>query len=197
MPGRAAQVVVGLGNPGPDYRHTRHNLGHRVVDALGERLRARFRVRGPATVAEVAWEDIPLFLAKPFAYMNVVGPVVARLLGTLGLTPAALIVVHDDLDLPFGRVRIRHRGRSGGHNGVRSLIAALGTEAFRRVKIGVGRPDTRDEVVDWLVTTPFTRDEEAALPAIVDRAADATLDLLATGTGRDPGPEPPGPGSGP
>ncbi|HSE94474.1 MAG TPA: aminoacyl-tRNA hydrolase [Methylomirabilota bacterium] len=192
MPARAAQVVVGLGNPGPEYRHTRHNLGHRVVDVLGERLQARFRARGPATVAEVVWEDTPLFLAKPFAYMNVVGPMVARLLGILDLTPAALVVVHDDLDLPFGRVRVRHQGRSGGHNGVRSLIVALGTEAFRRVKIGVGRPDTRDEVVDWLVTTPFTRDEEAALPEIVERAADAALGLVATGAVRDPGPGPAG-----
>jgi PTH1 family peptidyl-tRNA hydrolase len=179
MPDRAAQVVVGLGNPGPEYRHTRHNLGHRVVDLLAEHLQGRFRARGPATVAEVAWQGTALFLAKPFAYMNVVGPAVTRLLRILDLTPTALIIVHDDLDLPFGRIRVRHQGRSGGHNGVRSLIAALGTEAFRRVKIGVGRPGTRDEVVDWLVATPFTQDEEEALPEIVERAADATLGLVA------------------
>jgi len=190
MPGRAAQVVIGLGNPGPEYRDTRHNLGHRVVDVLAERLQGRFRARGPATVAEVAWQDTPLFLAKPFAYMNVVGPVVVRLLWTLDLTPGALVVVHDDLDLPFGRVRVRHQGRSGGHNGLRSLIAALGTEAFRRVKVGVGRPGTRDEVVDWLVTTPFTRDEEQALPEIVERAADAALGLVAdAGEAGDPDPD--------
>src|SRR5262245_14321736 len=108
--------------------------------------------------------------------MNVVGPSVARLLDLLGLEPAALIVVYDDIDLPFGRVRVRHQGRHGGHNGVRSLIESLGTETFRRVKVGVGRPAGKDEVVDW-VLTGFLPDEQEALPGVVERAADAVLEL--------------------
>jgi PTH1 family peptidyl-tRNA hydrolase len=171
------QVVVGLGNPGPTYRETRHNLGHAVVDRLAERLGGRFGRRGPAVVAETGWVGEPLFLAKPAGYMNVVGPVVGQLLADLGLDPAALVVVYDDLDLPYGRVRRRHRGRHGGHNGVRSLIEALGTEAFRRVKIGIGRPESKDEVVDW-VLTEFTPAEREALPGVIEQAADAVLDLL-------------------
>jgi PTH1 family peptidyl-tRNA hydrolase len=171
--------VVGLGNPGPTYRETRHNLGHAVVDRLAERLGGRFRRRGPAAVAETEWAGEPLFLAKPAAFMNVVGPVVGHLLDDLGLGPAALVVVYDDLDLPFGRVRRRYRGRHGGHNGVRSLIEHLGTEAFRRVKIGIGRPASKDEVVGW-VLTEFTPAEQEALPGVLEQAADAVLELLAS-----------------
>lgn len=181
------QLVVGLGNPGPEYRDTRHNVGQLVVDELGRRLAARFRVRGPAAMAEATWAGETVHLAKPLSFMNLVGPGVARLLRRLDLGPAALLVVHDDLDLPLGRVRVRHQGRPGGHNGVRSVIEALGTEAFRRVKVGIGRPGTRDEVVDW-VLTPFTREEREVVPAVVARAADLVLDLLA---GAPPPPVPP------
>jgi peptidyl-tRNA hydrolase, PTH1 family len=173
------QVVVGLGNPGPTYRETRHNLGHAVVDRLAERLGGRLRRHGAAVLAEAEWAGERLVLAKPDGFMNVVGPAVGRLLGDLGLGPAALVVVYDDLDLPFGRVRRRHRGRHGGHNGVRSLIEALGTEEFRRVKIGIGRPASKDEVVDW-VLTEFTPAEREALPGVLEGAADAVLDLLAS-----------------
>jgi peptidyl-tRNA hydrolase, PTH1 family len=172
------QVVVGLGNPGPAYRDTRHNLGQAVADRLAERLHGRFRLRGPAHVAEVTWAGERLYLAKPVSFMNVVGPSVARLLRLLELEPSSLIVVYDDIDLPFGRVRVRHQGRHGGHNGVRSLIESLGTEAFRRVKVGVGRPTSKDDVVDW-VLTGFLPDEREALPDVVERAADAVLELAA------------------
>jgi PTH1 family peptidyl-tRNA hydrolase len=173
------QVVVGLGNPGPTYRETRHNLGHAVVDRLAERLGSRLRRHGPAMLAEAEWAGERLVLAKPDDFMNVVGPAVGRLLGDLGLGPAALVVVYDDLDLPFGRIRRRRRGRHGGHNGVRSLIEALGTEEFRRVKIGIGRPASKDEVTDW-VLTGFTPAEREALPGVLEQAADAVLDLLAS-----------------
>ena len=177
MPPRP-QLVVGLGNPGPEYRDTRHNVGQAVLDRLARRLHCRFRTRGPAVVAEGDWAGAPLYLAKPIAFMNVVGPGVARLLRQLRLDPSALIVVYDDLDLPFGRVRIRQKGRHGGHNGVRSLIEALGTEAFRRVKLGIGRPVTKDEVVDW-VLTKFSAAEREAIPQVLDRAVEAVLHLAA------------------
>jgi PTH1 family peptidyl-tRNA hydrolase len=172
------QVVVGLGNPGPAYRDTRHNLGQVVADRLAERLHGRFRLRGPAHVAEVTWAGDLFYLAKPLSFMNVAGPSVARLLRLLELEPSALIVVYDDIDLPFGRVRVRHQGRHGGHNGVRSLIESLGTEAFRRVKVGVGRPASKGEVVGW-VLTGFLPEELEALPGVVERAADAVLELAA------------------
>jgi PTH1 family peptidyl-tRNA hydrolase len=172
------RVIVGLGNPGAEYGETRHNLGQRVVEVLAARLGARFRLRGPAHVAEAAWQGAPLHLAKVVSFMNVSGPPVARLLRLLGATPAALVVVYDDLDLPFGTVRTRLRGRHGGHHGMESILTTLGTQEVQRVKIGVGRPATRDEVVDW-VLTGFSDEERKALPAVLERAADAALRLAA------------------
>ena len=172
------QVVVGLGNPGPAYRETRHNVGQAVLDRLAERRPGRFERRGPAHVATIDWGGGPLYLAKPVAFMNAVGPAVAGLLRDLDLPPAALIVVHDDIDLAFGRVRVRHKGRPGGHNGVRSIIETLGTDAFRRVKVGIGRPATRDGVTEW-VLSPFPPEERDALPAVIERAANAVLELAA------------------
>jgi PTH1 family peptidyl-tRNA hydrolase len=174
-----ASIIVGLGNPGLAYAESRHNVGQMVVDALAARLGGRFRPWGPALVAKVQWWGVPLYLAKPTTFMNAAGPNVAWLLRNLSLDPSALIVVHDDMDLAFGRVRVRHKGRHGGHNGVRSLIEALGTEAFRRVKVGIGRPESREAVIDW-VLTPFTPEERVALPPIVERAAEAALGLLGT-----------------
>jgi peptidyl-tRNA hydrolase, PTH1 family len=176
--GPLPRVIVGLGNPGTAYRGTRHNVGHRVVEELATRLDAHFRLRGPAHVAEGVWQGVPLQLAKLVSFMNVSGPVVARLLRLLDATPDRLVVVHDDLDLPFGTVRTRLRGRHGGHHGMESILASLATQEVRRVKIGVGRPATRDEVTDW-VLTPFSDEEREALPGVIERAADATLGLAA------------------
>lgn len=178
-----SQLIVGLGNPGPEYRETRHNIGQTVVDHLAHRLGRRFRLRGPGVVAESEWGGQSLYLAKPVAFMNEIGSSVVRLLRSLDLDPPALIVVHDDLDLGFGRVRVRQKGRHGGHHGVRSVIDALGTEGFRRVKVGIGRPQRKEAVVDW-VLTPFSPDERLALPALVERAANAALALAASATKR-------------
>jgi peptidyl-tRNA hydrolase, PTH1 family len=171
-----SRVIVGLGNPGSEYRETRHNLGHRVVEALAERFQASLRLRGPAQVAETVWQDAPLHLAKLVSFMNVSGPSVVRLLRLLDATPDRLVVVYDDLDLPFGTIRIRQRGRHGGHRGMESVLTTLGIQEVRRVKIGVGRPATRDEVVDWLLTS-FSAEERDALPGVIERAADAALAL--------------------
>lgn len=173
------QLVVGLGNPGATYRHTRHNVGHAVVDALATRLGCRYHVRGQAALAEVRFGGSSLYLAKPVAFMNVIGPSVARLLRELDLDATQLIVVYDDLDLVFGRVRTRHKGRHAGHNGVRSLIEALGTDQFRRVKVGIGRPATKAHVVDW-VLSPFTPEERDALPEIIERTGDVVVELVAS-----------------
>jgi PTH1 family peptidyl-tRNA hydrolase len=177
----SSRVIVGLGNPGTEYRETRHNVGHRVVEELAERLGARFRLRGPAQVAETPWNGVPLYLARLVSFMNVSGPPVARLLRVLDVLPQQLVVVYDDLDLPFGTVRTRQRGRHGGHRGMESILATLGTQEVRRVKIGVGRPATRDEVVDW-VLTPFSDEEREALPRVIQRAADAALALAGAGS---------------
>ncbi len=134
------QAIIGLGNPGPEYRDTRHNVGQRVVDGLARRIDARFARAGAHQVAEGRWGGESLYLVKPGCFMNVTGPAVARLCLALRLGPPDLVVVFDDLDLPLGKVRVRMKGSAGGHNGMHSLIEALGTSELRRVKIGIGRP---------------------------------------------------------
>jgi PTH1 family peptidyl-tRNA hydrolase len=172
-----ASVVVGLGNPGPEYRETRHNIGQRVLDALARRLRASWRSEGQAMVARGHWRGEPVALVKPTAFMNVSGPVVDAVLRRLGAGPADLVLVYDDIDLPLGTVRVRMRGGHGGHNGVRSVLETLGTEEIRRVKVGIGRPDDKDQVPDH-VLAPFEPAERPAVEAAVDLAADRVLGLV-------------------
>ena len=176
-----AQAIVGLGNPGPEYRATRHNVGQRVVEALARRLRARFAREAGHQVARGRWQGETLYLVKPGSFMNVSGPAVARISRKLRVGPAALVIVFDDLDLPLGKVRVRMKGSAGGHNGVQSIIDALGTEEFRRVKVGIGRPAApgtrRDHVVDH-VLSPFYPDELDAIDAAVTEAAEQALKLV-------------------
>jgi PTH1 family peptidyl-tRNA hydrolase len=176
-----AQAVVVLGNPGPEYRNTRPNVGQRVVDALARRVHARFEREGAHSVARGRWQGEMLYLIKPGSYMNVTGPPVARLARRLHLEPADLVIVFDDIDLPLGKVRVRLKGSAGGHNGVRSLIEALATDALRRVKIGVGRPgrpgEDRDRVSDH-VLSPFYPEEHEAIAAACEEAADQVMKLV-------------------
>jgi PTH1 family peptidyl-tRNA hydrolase len=176
-----AQAVIGLGNPGPEYRNTRHNVGQRVVDALARRIHARFERKAGHAVAHGRWQGEPLYLIKPNSFMNVTGPPVARLARKLQLGPADLVIVFDDIDLPLGKVRVRLKGSAGGHNGVRSLIEAFGTDVLRRVKIGIGRPgrpgEDRDQVSDH-VLSPFFPEEHDAIAAACDEAAEQALKLV-------------------
>jgi PTH1 family peptidyl-tRNA hydrolase len=176
-----AQAVVGLGNPGPEYRNTRHNVGQRGVHALARRIHARFERDGAHAVASGRWQGEPLYLIKPGSFMNVTGPPTARLARKLGLGAADLVVVFDDIDLPLGKVRVRQSGSAGGHNGVRSMIAAFGTDELRRVKIGVGRPGTpgedRDRVADH-VLSPFEPEEHEAVARACEEAADQVMKLV-------------------
>jgi len=171
------RVVVGLGNPGPEYRDTRHNVGQRVLDLLARRLRASWRRDGSAVVARGQWRGEPVRLIKPISFMNTSGPVVAKALRRVEAGPADLILVYDDIDLPLGIVRLRMKGSHGGHNGVRSVIEALGTQEITRVKVGIGRPDQKDDVPDHVLTS-FERDEVPAVDAAVAEAAERVLDLL-------------------
>ena len=164
-----AQAIIGLGNPGSEYRETRHNVGARVLDALAKKLKVRFLRSGGHLVGQTKWHGQVLYLIKPQCFMNVMGPPVTRLVRKLKLLPGELVFVYDDLDLPLGKVRVRLKGSAGGHNGVRSLIANLGTDRLRRIKVGIGRPvspeGARKEVVDHVLSA-FEPDE---LP-IVDKA---------------------------
>jgi PTH1 family peptidyl-tRNA hydrolase len=175
-----AQVVVGLGNPGSEHRSTRHNIGHWIIDRLAKRLRGRWERAGSAQLYESEWKGEPLYLAKLSTYMNVSGPAVARLLRHLHLASEALILIYDDIDLALGKVRVRQKGRHGGHKGVQSVLDSLGTQAIRRVKIGVGRPTTKEKVVDHVLTR-FDHDELPEIEAACELAAESVLTLVEAG----------------
>ena len=172
-----AHVVVGLGNPGPEYRDTRHNIGQRVVDHLAQQLKRAWHPDGRALVARAAWRGDTLYLVKPQSFMNVSGPAVRHALHALGAAPEELILVYDDIDMALGKVRTRLKGSAGGHNGVQSVIDALGTDAIRRVKIGIGRPSLKAHVPDH-VLTQFDPEEEEVVAGAVALAAQRVLDLL-------------------
>jgi PTH1 family peptidyl-tRNA hydrolase len=174
-----AYVVAGLGNPGPEYRDTRHNVGQRVVDALARSLHRPWTREGQAMVARAQWRGDPLYLVKPQSFMNVAGRAVAAALHKLGAYPGDLVLVYDDIDMPLGAVRIRLKGGHGGHNGVRSVIEALGTSDIRRVKVGIGRPGDKAEVPDHVLTT-FESHELPAVESAVSLACDRILSLLRT-----------------
>ena len=171
------KLVVGLGNPGNQYADTRHNIGHRVVEALARQLKKAFHPDAGALIARATWRGEPLYLVKLQSFMNVSGPAVRRVLGALGADPADLILVYDDIDMELGKVRTRLRGSAGGHNGVRSVIDALGTESIRRVKIGIGRPAHKAHVPDHVLEA-FDADEVEVVDRAVATAVDRILGLL-------------------
>jgi PTH1 family peptidyl-tRNA hydrolase len=173
-----SQVVVGLGNPGPEYQDTRHNVGQRVLDVLAERLRGTFTRAGDTVSAPVRWRGETVYLVKPQAFMNVSGPVVRRALSRLEAEPFEMVLVYDDIDLPLGTIRVRMKGGHGGHNGVRSVIETLGTEEIRRVKVGIGRPEHKGDVPDHVLTR-FEPEEAETVTQAVEAAADRVLELLA------------------
>lgn len=172
-----AHVVVGLGNPGPEYRGTRHNIGQRVVDALAAQLKKAFHPERGAHVARANWRGDSLYLVKPQSFMNVSGPAVRRVLHAVGAEPEDVVLVYDDIDMELGKVRTRLKGSAGGHNGVRSVIETLGTDAIRRVKIGIGRPPHKAQVPDHVLEA-FEPDEEEAVAQAVATAAERVLGLL-------------------
>jgi PTH1 family peptidyl-tRNA hydrolase len=177
-------LVAGLGNPGSEYDRTRHNLGFLTVDELGERLVAGKLKRSrkhSALVAEARDGDDRVVLAKPQTFMNLSGRSIASLMNFYKVPLGNVIVVHDELDLPFGVVRVKLGGGTAGHNGLRSIVPAIGGD-FVRVRIGIGRPTGRKDPVDF-VLEPFSKSEVPEVPAIVDRAADAVLSVLREGVG--------------
>lgn len=174
-------LVIGLGNPGAEYRRTRHNMGWRCLDVLEERGRwGAERREGPNRVRRGTVEGVDVILARPQTYMNLSGRAGRHLTSRLGLAPTDVVVVHDDIDLPFGRLRIRRGGSAGGQKGVASLIEAWGTREFLRIRIGVGRPRDRDDVVDHVLSA-FDRDERERLDAVLARSADAVTVLIRDG----------------
>lgn len=179
----AAWLVVGLGNPGPEYETTRHNAGYLTVDVLADRMSSRLAAhrRAHAVVAEGRIAARRTVLAKPRTYMNESGGPVAALLAFYKVEVSQLVVVHDELDLPFGTVRGKTEGGAGGHNGLRSLIAGTGGNDFARVRLGVGRPpsDFRGDQADWVLAR-FS-EPDADVDALVDRGVAMTEAALDQG----------------
>ncbi len=175
------KAVIGLGNPGPQYEKTRHNVGFRVVAQLAKRWGvAAFRQALGSLIGEAFWRGEAVLLVKPQAYMNCSGEAIGRLCNSYGLRAGDLVVVYDDMDLPLGRIRIRQNGGAGGHRGVQSVIAGLGTKEFSRVRIGIGRPPVGKNPADFLLS-PFTWAEEEFISLAVERAAEAVETLLSEG----------------
>jgi PTH1 family peptidyl-tRNA hydrolase len=170
------RLLVGLSNPGKEYQETRHNIGFMVVEALLRELPGWGALHPRHHADSFIWEGRfagrSLWLQQPLTYMNLCGPAVAKLAREAGVTPAEILVAYDDLDLPFGRLRLRSAGSSGGHRGVESLIGALGSAAFGRLRLGISRPAEGAETVDY-VLSPFTGTEREALPGILKNGAEA------------------------
>ena len=173
-------IVAGLGNPGPGYAGNRHNVGQMALDVLADRLSLTFgRHKANAAVAEGRRPGHARFvLAKPSTFMNLSGGPVAALLTFYKVPPERLIVLHDELDIPFDELRLKHGGGHGGHNGLRDIIARLGTGDFTRVRLGIGRPPGRQPAADF-VLRDFTATEREALPVLLEDAADA-VELIAS-----------------
>ncbi|MEV6767436.1 aminoacyl-tRNA hydrolase [Nocardia sp. NPDC051030] len=175
-------LVVGLGNPGPEYERTRHNVGFMVADVLAERVGGRFTVhkKSGADLLEARLDGRKVLIAKPRTYMNLSGRSVAALARFFSMPASEVIAVHDELDLPFGAIRLKLGGGEGGHNGLRSISQALTTKDYLRVRFGIGRPPGRQDPADY-VLKPFSAPERKEVPVIVEQAADAVELLLSMG----------------
>jgi len=175
-------LVVGLGNPGENYARTRHNVGFMVADVLAARLGSKFKThkRSGAEIVTGRLAGHAVVLAKPRCYMNESGRQVGPLAKFYSVPPADIVVIHDDLDIDFGRIRLKLGGGEGGHNGLRSAATALGTKDFQRVRIGIGRPPGRRDPAAFVLET-FSATERAEVPTICEQAADATELLIELG----------------
>ena len=175
------KLIVGLGNPGKEYDNTPHNVGFAVIDLLAAQcnciLRRSFRFK--ARLCRTMLGENAVMLVKPGAYMNRSGPVVAALVNKLGITPADLLVILDDADLPVGRLRIRVGGSGGGHKGLLSILEYLGQDQFVRIRLGIGRREDRDLVAH--VLTPFAAERRASAREMIVTAAEAVQYLAAHG----------------
>jgi PTH1 family peptidyl-tRNA hydrolase len=174
------RLIVGLGNPGEHYARTRHNVGVIVLEQAAARWKIKLSTTGAARRGRGRVGAVDVILAEPLAWMNQNGPVVKALLDEGGLSPHELIVVHDDVDLPVGRLRIKRSGGSGGHNGILSLLTTLDTDQYCRLKVGIGRPSPGEETADY-VLSPFTPEERIIMETALDRASLALECVLLEG----------------
>jgi PTH1 family peptidyl-tRNA hydrolase len=174
-------LIIGLGNPGPEYAGNRHNAGRMVAELLARRMGSSFRRhRSRADIAEGTLAGAPVTVGIARSYMNLSGGPVAALSDFYKIPPSRIVVIHDELDVPFGEIRLKFGGGTGGHNGLRSVSDALGTRDFFRVRFGIGRPPGRTDPARF-VLRDFTAAERKELPLLIERAADAAEALLREG----------------
>ncbi len=181
-PHTGRRLIAGLGNPGPDYRDTRHNVGFRVAD----RLAGTFGLSWRPSPFDAEWasgfcDGIPVILAKPMTFMNRSGGPLGAIAARYEIPPGDVLVVHDDIDLAFGTIKIKAKGGHGGHNGLRSIIDALADDAFARLRVGIGRPEAGLPVTDH-VLGPFDAQEREALESVLERAREAAIVIVREGT---------------
>lgn len=175
------KLIAGLGNPGGQYAETRHNVGFLLLDILAEDSKLDFRAKFQGLVAETQMAGEKIYLLKPQTFMNLSGHSIRELAQFYKIKPEDIIVAHDDMDLPLGRLRLRNSGSAGGHNGIKSTIGELGTEGFWRLKIGVGRPPVGWDSARY-VLAPFAKEEISSLEKTLERATQAVT-LWAKGDG--------------
>ncbi|MDO8886297.1 aminoacyl-tRNA hydrolase [Candidatus Oleimmundimicrobium sp.] len=174
-------LVVGLGNPGVEYEETRHNLGFKVVETLADNLEISVKKKSYKSLwGEGKIDDKRVFLAKPQTFVNLSGKSVLALLKGLGLDTASLLIIHDDMDLSLGEVRIKKAGGSGGHNGLKSIIKTLGTEDFGRIRVGIGRPSGRQDPAIYVLKL-FTKIQKEDAEFAISRAVEAVLLIIKDG----------------
>ena len=174
-------LIAGLGNPGREYRESRHNFGFMVIDRLSERLGVHFeKEQQKALVVTAPYEGRKLLLAKPITYMNESGRAVVPLMRYYKIPQERLFVIHDDMDLPFGMLRVRPNGSNGGQKGMGSIITQLGSQEFCRLRCGIGHPPGQMEVVDF-VLNKFSKEDSELLPLVLDKAASCALDFVTQG----------------
>ena len=174
-------IVVGLGNPGPEYARTRHNVGFRCVDLLASRYGVTLsRRHRSAAVGEGEIEGLLVVLARPRTFVNRSGAAVSYLLTRYAASPQGLLVVYDEMELPLGRVRLRPRGGAGGHNGLKSIVSAVGSQEIPRLRVGIGRPPQGVDPVDYVLGEP-SGEEESALSGAVEQSVEVVRAVLADG----------------
>lgn len=178
------KVIIGLGNPGKNYVETRHNLGFMIIDRIAEQCAIPVKRKVcNSLVGEGSVSEEKIILAKPQMLMNRSGSAVASLVREYGVGAEALVVINDDLDLPFGRIRIRLNGGAGGHRGLLSIMESLGEARFQRVRVGIGRPPLGMDCADY-VLAPFSVQEKEQLSQVVNRAAESVICLVREGPER-------------
>lgn len=175
------KLVVGLGNPGEYYKLTRHNIGFLVVERLAQENNIEFSLRKSNSIIGKGFIiGQRVILAKPLTYMNLCGETVEELLNYFKIAPESLIVVHDDLDMEFGKIKIKEKGGHGGHNGVRSIVSTLETKGFLRLKLGIGRPASNKPVKDYVLRS-FDEEQMDFLPDLIKLGEKALLSIITQG----------------